>query len=103
MYSGTYIAANTTKTTCAHRNISWQWPTFVISSLANVGLSVAKDSVFTRVFGTSSVPRRVPIVSYGVYTARDCLSVFAAFNLPPLLAAELQQEGLSESYSKGTY
>ena len=43
-------------------------------------------------FGTSAVKRSIPKASYALFALRDSLTVFASFNLPPLLAPMLSAE-----------
>ncbi|KAL7897641.1 hypothetical protein HDV63DRAFT_50498 [Trichoderma sp. SZMC 28014] len=93
LYSGTYMTANsldTLSSTISNRpaaSITSGAAKFAASSAANVGLCVYKDQVFVRMFGPpGAVPRPVPLPSYILFTLRDCLTIFASFNLPPLLA-----------------
>ncbi|KAK5987985.1 putative membrane protein [Cladobotryum mycophilum] len=94
LYSGTYMTANsvdTASSTVAGRPASaiTAGPLkFAASSGANVGLCVYKDQVFARMFGPPGalVPRPVTLPSYALFTLRDCLTIFASFNVPPLLA-----------------
>ncbi|EHK17926.1 uncharacterized protein TRIVIDRAFT_45121 [Trichoderma virens Gv29-8] len=93
LYAGTYMTANsldTAASTVTNRPASavTSGPgKFAASSAANVGLCVYKDQVFVRLFGPpGAVPRPVPLPSYILFTMRDCLTIFASFNLPPLLA-----------------
>ncbi|KAI9101032.1 hypothetical protein DFS34DRAFT_578360 [Phlyctochytrium arcticum] len=90
VYGGTYITANWIQSICDHEGWDWFYPKFVGTSIANVGLCVAKDICFTRWFGSGS-PKPVPWSSYGLYTTRDCMTIFASFNLPPVLSAKLSQ------------
>ncbi|KAI8911531.1 hypothetical protein EDD86DRAFT_202641 [Gorgonomyces haynaldii] len=98
VYSGTYIAANFTQTWCDHYNKPWQFPKFIASSIANVGLSVAKDRYFTRAFGKGDV-KPVPALSYSLYTVRDSMSVYASFVLPPVVGAKMMEYGFSQKSS----
>jgi hypothetical protein len=98
VYAGTYCAANTTHTLCSKNDTPWQIPKFVASSTANVSLSILKDIYFTRAFGT--VVKPVPKLSVGLYGVRDSLSVFATFNLPPIVAAKLQDMGYDKNTSR---
>ncbi|OAQ68849.1 hypothetical protein VFPPC_13740 [Pochonia chlamydosporia 170] len=93
LYGGTYLTANALDT--ATSTITNRSPTtvssgagkFVASSAANVGLCMYKDRSFVRMFGpVGSGPRPVPLPSYALFTLRDCLTIFASFNIPPLLA-----------------
>ncbi|KAL7786334.1 hypothetical protein V8C37DRAFT_392367 [Trichoderma ceciliae] len=93
LYGGTYMTANsldTAASTITNRPASTVTSgpgKFAASSAANVGLCVYKDQVFVRLFGPlGAVPRPVPLPSYALFTIRDCLTIFASFNLPPLLA-----------------
>ncbi|TPX58248.1 hypothetical protein PhCBS80983_g03274 [Powellomyces hirtus] len=88
VYAGTYWTANTIQSVCDYEGWDWFYPKFVGTTVANVGLCVAKDVCFTRWFGTGT-PKPVPLRSYALYTSRDMLTVFASFNLPPILAAKL--------------
>ncbi|KAJ3095364.1 hypothetical protein HDU97_007009 [Phlyctochytrium planicorne] len=92
------IVANSIESICAHLDTSSFYPKFIGASFANVSLSVAKDLYFTRAFSkaaaTSSTPvatRPVPFRSYGLYTLRDSMTIFASFNLPTLLAQRLTE------------
>jgi hypothetical protein len=99
VYSGTYIAANSTQAFCDRKHIPWQLPKFCASSGANVGLSVLKDKAYARMFGVPGNTRPFPPISYLMFTIRDSMTVGASFNLPPVLSARLQQEGWTEGAS----
>jgi hypothetical protein len=96
VYSGTYIVANYIQAICDYQSIPWFYPKFVGTSAANVSLSVLKDLYLTRAFGKGS-PRPVPLRSYGLYTIRDSMTIYASFNLPPMISDHLQtQFGVSK-------
>jgi hypothetical protein len=103
LYSGTYLTANsldTFKSTTKNRPASstTSGPAkFVATSSANLGLCLYKDSQFTRMFGTVS-GRAVPPATYALYAVRDCLTVFASFNVPPVLAPSLPLSEQAEKY-----
>ena len=103
LYSGTYLAANsldTFKSTTKDRPASstTSGPTkFAATSAANLSLCLYKDSQFTKLFGTVS-PRPVPPVTYALFAARDCLTIFASFNLPPIIAPSLPLSETAEKY-----
>jgi hypothetical protein len=93
LYGGTYLTANaldtvtSTVTNKPATTVSSGAGKFVASSAANIGLCMYKDRSFVRMFGpVGSVPRAVPLPSYALFTLRDCLTIFASFNIPPLLA-----------------
>ena len=58
-------------------------------------LCVYKDSCFARMFGASNpataATTTVPKVSYAFFASRDSLTIFASFNLPPLIAPHLDR------------
>ena len=98
LYGGTYFTANTldTASSTIHdrkaSHVTAGGPKFAASTAANVGLCIYKDQVFVRMFGPpGSVPRPVPPVSYALFALRDCLTIFASFNVPPLLAPRIDE------------
>ena len=68
---------------------------FAATSVANLSLCLYKDSQFTRIFGTASA-RPVPGASYALFAARDCLTIFASFNLPSIVAPMLPMTEMME-------
>lgn len=91
-YGGTYLTANTIDTltsTMRHKSaahVTSGAAKFAASSAANIGLGIYKDQVFARMFGPAGgVVRSVPTASYALFTARDCITIFASFNLPMML------------------
>ena len=98
LYFGTYLTANTVDTVDSTlKNKSPESTTagpakFVATTGVNMSLCLYKDSQFTRMFGTQSpslagtAMRTVPTASYGLFALRDSLTIFASFNLPPLIA-----------------
>jgi len=91
LYGGTYFTANTVDTLSATvknqpaSQITSGTTKFAASSTSNVGLCLIKDQAFVRMFGSGGPPRPVPLPSYALFTLRDCLTIFASFNVPPLL------------------
>ena len=107
LYFGTYAAANTVDTlsSIVHNKkpeTTTAGPTkFLATTSVNMSLCLYKDSQYTRLFGpriSSALPRRpVPLTSYALFALRDSMTVFASFNVPPLIAPLLP---LSESVEK---
>ncbi|KAK3115121.1 hypothetical protein LTR53_005852 [Teratosphaeriaceae sp. CCFEE 6253] len=103
LYSGTYMAANTLDTFKSTTNdrpaskTSSGATKFAATSAANLSLCLYKDSQFTKMFGTVSA-RPVPPVTYALFAARDCLTIFASFNLPPILAPNMPLSEAAERY-----
>lgn len=99
LYGGTYLTANAldTATSTLRPNLPATHVTsgtakFAASSAANIGLCIYKDQVFVRLFGPPGVtPRPVTLPSYLLFAARDCLTIFASFNVPPLLGPVLSR------------
>ncbi|KAI9720255.1 MAG: hypothetical protein M1812_003073 [Candelaria pacifica] len=92
LYFGTYVTANlldTVTSTITNRPASTVTAgpaKFIATSSANLSLCLYKDSQFTRLYGPPGVPRPIPPASYLLFTLRDCITIFASFNLPPLVA-----------------
>jgi hypothetical protein len=112
LYGGTYLTANALDTaTSTYKNkppasVTAGTAKFAASSAANVGLCMYKDQVSVRMFGPpGAVPRPVQGVSYALFTLRDCLTIFASFNVPPLLAPHINarlSEGMRRHVSGAT-
>lgn len=108
LYGGTYFTANaldTASSTLHNRpatHVTSGAAKFAASSAANVTLCVYKDQAFVRLFGAASSARPVPLPCYALFAARDCLTIFASFNVPPLLAPYLDQRKLPFSMSGAT-
>jgi hypothetical protein len=106
LYGGTYLTANCLDTiTSTVKNkpstlVTAGTTKFVASSTANIGLCLIKDSAFVRIFGpVGVVPRPVTLPSYTLFAVRDCMTIFASFNVPPLLGPILSQY-MSEEVQK---
>jgi hypothetical protein len=106
LYGGTYFTANTLDTaTSTVKNkpatlVTSGTMKFAASSTANVGLCLFKDQAFARLFGPGGPPRPVPLPSYVLFTLRDCLTIFASFNVPPLLGPVISRN-MSAEIQKG--
>ncbi|KAK4171400.1 hypothetical protein QBC36DRAFT_391143 [Triangularia setosa] len=105
LYGGTYLTANTLDT---YLSTSQSLPPtyvssgpgkFFASSTANIGLCIYKDQVFVRLFGPPGTARPVTLPSYILFAARDCMTIFASFNVPGLLGPRIEQS-LSEGWKK---
>ncbi|ORY65159.1 uncharacterized protein BCR38DRAFT_432030 [Pseudomassariella vexata] len=95
VYGGTYLTANTldTATSTLHNkpapHVTSGIFKFASSSAANIGICIYKDQVFVKLFGPTGPPRPVSLPSYALFTLRDCMTIFASFNVPPLLGPAL--------------
>ncbi|KAI4806231.1 hypothetical protein E4T44_11000 [Aureobasidium sp. EXF-8845] len=107
LYTGTYVTANildtsssTIKGNAASTTTSGP-AKFLATSSANLSLCLYKDSRFARLFGAAtSSPRPIPGPSYALFAVRDCLTVFASFNVPPLIAPLMPlSEGMQKHVS----
>jgi hypothetical protein len=107
LYTGTYITANLLDTSASTVNGNAAATTtsgpakFVATSSANLSLCLYKDSRFAKLFGAAtSTPRAIPGPSYALFAVRDCLTVFASFNVPPLIAPLMPlSEGMQKHVS----
>ncbi|KZF25483.1 hypothetical protein L228DRAFT_244330 [Xylona heveae TC161] len=95
VYFGTYLTANSVDTATSVSNgsaasaTSSGMPKFLATTVANMGICLYKDSRFAQMFGSSGgggAARPVPPASIALFAIRDCLTIFASFNLPPKLA-----------------
>lgn len=93
LYGSTYLTANavdTTSATLADRpahSVTAGTTKFAASSAANISTCIYKDQVFVKLFGPTGVaPKPVPMASFALFAVRDCMTIFASFNIPPLLA-----------------
>ncbi|EXJ90501.1 hypothetical protein A1O1_03604 [Capronia coronata CBS 617.96] len=107
LYLSTYTTANTVDTLSSTisskpaSSVTSGPAKFVATSLVNMSMCVYKDSCFARMFGApvlsasaSASPgavaaTAVPKLSYALFAIRDSLTIFASFNLPPLIAPQL--------------
>lgn len=112
LYSSTYLAANTIDTISSTlRNQSYDTVTpgpakFITTTTVNMAICVYKDARFAKIFGPkpnaqgSSSPStchpkatvtgpQIPKVSYSLFCLRDSITIFASFNIPPLIAPSI--------------
>jgi len=55
-----------------------------------MSLCVYKDSQFARFFGNPATKASpIPKISYALFALRDSMTIFASFNLPPLLSPHI--------------
>lgn len=99
LYFGTYLTANaidTTSSAISNKPITSTTAgtsKFLATSTANLALCLYKDNAFTQAFGSASASRRpVGLPTFALFTIRDCLTIFASFNMPPLLAPHLERK-----------
>lgn len=100
LYFGTYLTANSIDTLASARTSTPYSSTtagttkFLATSSSNLALCLYKDNQFTQLFGsqspTSGPKRPVPLPTFALFTIRDCLTIFASFNLPPLFAPKIE-------------
>jgi len=101
LYSGTYLTANAIDTASstlkpsAASSTTHGTPKFAATSFANLSLCLWKDTHFTKLFSPVAA-RPIPAPTYLLFTLRDSLTIFASFNVPPLLAPKLPMHLLPE-------
>ena len=63
---------------------------FVATSATNMSICIYKDSQFVKMFGKPKSPAAtIPMLSYALFAMRDSMTIFASFNLPPVIAPKL--------------
>lgn len=110
VYSGTYLTANTLDTASSTlynqpaETTTAGVPKFVTTSGTNMSLGLIKDSQFAKMFGPkTSVKRVIPPATYALFALRDSMTIFASFNLPPLIAPLLPlSEGVEKNISRAS-
>ena len=96
LYFGTYFTANSIDTIQSIKaNTPYSSTTagtskFVATSTSNLALCLYKDNQFTQLFGSAGSKRPVPLPTFALFTVRDCLTIFASFNLPPVFAPKIE-------------
>lgn len=99
LYGCTYIAANTASSMSEFQDVSDQLPKFICSSMVNIGLCIRKDAIFTKMFGLAAVAQSsVPMISLGMFTVRDCLTLAASFNAPEYMSAALSEKNAQAAW-----
>ncbi|KAF3311584.1 hypothetical protein TWF173_008212 [Orbilia oligospora] len=95
VYAGTYIVANTTDTFIAYKKgnegiteVTAGTAKFAGTSSTNILLTLVKDRNFARMFG-NGVSKPIPLPTYALFCARDCLTILFSFNIPPVLSQVL--------------
>lgn len=94
LYSSTYLSANTVDTASSIMNnkpadtVTSGLPKFLAVSAVNLNLSLFKDVQYAKMFGTTA-PTALPRASYGIFIVRDCMTLFASFNVPQMIAPRL--------------
>jgi hypothetical protein len=103
VYGGTYLSANVldsmqSTTRAAPASTTTAGPAkFATTSAANITLTMIKDSQFTKMYGTGAA-KALPPATFALYALRDSMTVFASFNLPPLIAPRLPWSEAADVY-----
>ncbi|KAL8654584.1 MAG: hypothetical protein Q9226_003376 [Calogaya cf. arnoldii] len=103
VYFSTYLTANSIDTISSTITPSPITHTtsgtskFLAASAVNMSLGIYKDSQFAQMFRApgnvaSALTKSVPKASYALFSLRDSMTIFASFNLPPLVAPMLSEE-----------
>lgn len=88
VYGSTYIARNTTESTCKYLEVDSALPIFLISSLVNCPLSIWKDKIIAKMYNESA--KKLPMSTYGCFIARDSIVVGVSFVGPRFLSPVLK-------------
>lgn len=96
LYFSTYFVANSvdTITTTVQAKpaskVTSGATKFISTSITNMSICIYKDSQFVKIFGKPKTPAAtIPMLSYALFAMRDSMTVFASFNLPPVIAPKL--------------
>ena len=89
IYTATYATANLAMSTSMmygkQKREDAAVTTFAATTAVNIPASVMQDRFFTRWFGATR-PKPLPLGSYGLFGARDAMTVLASFSLPHIVA-----------------
>jgi hypothetical protein len=88
LYTCTYITANSIDTISNKFYIDSTIPKLVGTTMINVPLCVAKDRIFTRMFGVIK-PTSFPITSLVLFTFRDSMTIGSSFIAPTVISKYL--------------
>lgn len=94
LYSGTYMTVNIVDTTATKLQadaFTSTWTKLGTVSTVNMALSLYKDNQFAKAISGNLVARAMPARSYVPFVIRDGITIFASFNLPPVLACQLPE------------
>lgn len=108
LYFGTYFTANSIDTISStiqarpSESVTSGSSKFIATTSVNISLCLYKDSQFAKMFGAPipclGAASKIPRASYALFAARDSLTVFASFNLPPLISPLLPWGVSAERY-----
>ena len=60
-----------------------------------------KDKFYAMHFGASNAPARIPLITYGLWGARDCITIGSSFILPDIVSNVLEKEsGLNKDVAR---
>ncbi|ETV98847.1 hypothetical protein H310_08348 [Aphanomyces invadans] len=94
LYTATYLSANAIDTVCEATEHDNKLPKFVGTTAVNMGLCIAKDREFARMFGVIA-PAKFPLVSVALFAVRDSMTVGASFVAPPVIASFIESNGFA--------
>lgn len=87
VYFATYLGANTTDTLCTrYLDISPTLPVLFSTVGCNAVAGMMKDRALLRMLGTSA-PKPLPWLTFGMWTARDLLTIAASFTVVPAVTS----------------
>lgn len=99
VYGSTYASANSTDTFCRLYGIPVEGPKFIIVSAVNIATTLIKDRALAKMFGTKA-PTAIPYRTLGLWSARDCSTIMAAFILPQMIADRMVASGYNKRKSE---
>ncbi|RLO06877.1 hypothetical protein DYB28_000759 [Aphanomyces astaci] len=96
LYTATYLSANAIDTVCDVVETDNRLPKFVGTTAVNMGLCIAKDREFARMFGVIA-PAKFPLTSVALFAVRDSMTVGASFVAPPVIATYFESNGYANN------
>lgn len=110
VYGGTYFAKNVSDVAIERFQVKEPMGglgKFTAVTATNMWSSILKDAAFARLFGvaaaaTNAAPPVVPLASYALFAARDCLTIGGAFFVPDMMRDALVASGRVGDAAAGT-
>jgi hypothetical protein len=96
-FCSTYIAANSTITTCEKYKQDPTYWKLAATSVVNMGAGITKDSLFARWFGqqtqAAAPARSIPPATWAMFVGRDVMTIGAGFVLPDKVSRAVLDRG----------
>ena len=64
---------------------------FAATTAVNSSTTMLKDKFYAKHFGTATAAVKVPMITYGLWSLRDCMVIGSSFILPDIMSGILQE------------